>query len=226
MSHLRSYWRSLRHLHLGRSYRAPQRYSRGQAIVELTLALTFLAFLFAAAVDLGLAFKSYQTLINATAEASGSLKVAPLINCGSTTCDPIAAADSQARIRFRGEQGALMRGTASSMDLNANGRDDETEFTSAAAWMGFIQSWVQIDEADQSQVTTTNSNFAVDNTFDPAATAPECQRRDAMYFDANGSLRQCFLVVRTRIIYRPFAIAPAVGNEMTIRALSVVPIVR
>jgi hypothetical protein len=112
------------------------------------------------------------------------------------------------------------------MDLNANGRDDRTEATSDGAWMTFIQSWVQIDEADQSQVTTTNSNFAVDNSFDPSATVPECQRRDSVYFDASGTLRQCFLVVRTRIIYRPFAIAPAVGNEMTIRALSVVPIIR
>ncbi len=223
MAHFRNSWRALRRSHRLLSVHAPRRRSRGQAIVELTLSLTFLAFLFAAAVDLGLAFKSYQTLINATAEASGSLKVAPLVPCG-IGCDPIPAADEQARIRFRGEQGDQLKGTASTLDLNSINGDDRNEFSSN--WMGFITSWVQIDEADQSQVTTTNANFAVDNTFDPTATRPECQRRDSVYFDASGTLRQCFLVVRTRIIYRPFAIAPAVGNEMNIRALSVVPIIR
>jgi hypothetical protein len=218
-------WRSLRRSHPFRSYRVPQRRSRGQAIVELTLALTFLAYLFAAAVDLGLAYKSYQTLINATAEASGSLKVAPLVACG-IGCDPIPQADERARVRFRGEQGDQLKGTASTLDLNSKNGDDRTEFTTDTAWMNFITTWVQIDEADQSQVTTTNSDFAVDNTFTPSATVAECQRRESVYFDADGNLRQCFLVVRTRIIYRPFAIAPAVGDEMTIRALSVVPIVR
>ncbi len=208
-------WKLLRREH--RSYR---RFA-GQAIVELTLALTFLAYLFAAAVDLGLAYKAYQTLINATAEASSSLKIEPLISCSG--CSPAAAADSQARTRFRGEQGNQMGGMASTMDLNANGKDDELEFTTAAAWNNFMETWVRIDPADQSQVTTTNSEFAVGSSFQPT-TKPACVNRHSVYFEG-AEVKQCFLVVRSKIQYRPFAIAPFVGDTMTITAISVVPTV-
>lgn len=199
-----------------------QRRTRGQALVELALAVTFLAYLFAAAVDLGLAYKAYQTLITATAEANNYLTILPLYPC-DTTAQPSCTtdmADSEARIRFRGEQGDQLRGTANTLDLDANGKDD---LGSGANGDGrtedWLKPWVQIDEADSSQVTINNSNFAVDANFDPTKTDAGCQQRK------NFSNGQCFIVIRTQIYYRPFAISPAVGNIMTIRAISVQPIV-
>ncbi len=213
--------RRLKRVSLLRRIHQLHRRSAGQAIVELTLALTFLAYLFAAAVDLGLAYKAYQTLINATAEASSSLKIEPLLSCSG--CSPAKAADSQARTRFRGEQGNQMGGMATTMDLNANGKDDEMEFTTAAAWNNFMETWVRIDPADQSQVTTTNSEFAVGSSFQPT-TKQACIDRHSVYFEG-AEVKQCFLVVRSKIQYRPFALAPFVGDTMTITAISVVPTV-
>jgi hypothetical protein len=191
-------------------------------MVELTLAVTFLAYLFAAAVDLGLAYKAYQTLINATAEASGSLKVAPLVSCsGCDAAAAAAAADSRARTRFRGEQGNQMGGIATTMDLNANGKDDQQDFTSTTAWNNFLETWIKIEPADQSQVTIDNSEFAVGSSFTPTQNS-SCVSRQSVYFEGS-EVKQCFLVIRSQIHYKPFAIAPFVGNTMTITSISVVP---
>ena len=204
---------------LQRRWPRHQRHSSGQALVELALSATFLAFLFAAAVDLGLAYKSYQTLINATAEASSFLTVNKAIPCGSTTCDPFVAADREARIRFRAEQGDQLRGSSSTLDLDGDRKDDL-----AAGGNNYGENWinqmVQIHVADSTQVTVSNSNFAIGTTFN-GTSDPNCLQR--MKFDVNGG--QCFIVVRSQITYRPFAISPVVGSTMTIRAISVKPIV-
>ncbi len=213
-------WR-VRHI-CRKSGRRPK--AAGQALVELTLALTFLTYLFAAAVDLGLAFKSYQTLINATAEASSFLAIKPAISCGAGTTSQCAldAADREARIRFRGEQGHKIRGFAgSTMDLNADGKDDESTVPAGFAnFEQFIRAKVQIKVADDTQVIPSNSNFGIGGNF-TESTDPSCRERAVA--GANG---QCYIVVQTEIIYRPFAIAPAVGDTMTIRAISVKPIVQ
>lgn len=218
MSHL---WQ-MRHLSRIRRPHQPQRQQAGQALIELALSFTFLAFLFAAAVDLGIAYKSYQTLINATAEASSYLMVNPVVSCATIDCpndDELLGADMEARRRFRWEQGVTIRGTSSTMDLDANGKDDATD----RGW-AWINSRVLIDEADSSQVTMVNSNFALDNSFDPAATNSACQQRRKFYSSGTTAGLQCFIVVRAQIDYRPFAIAPAIGDTMTIRAISVLPI--
>ncbi len=193
----------------------------GQAIVELTLALTFLAYLFAAAVDLGFAFKSYQTLVNATAEASSFLTIRPSVSCGPNTSAQCARdeADRIARIRFRGEQGDRLRSFGgSTLDLNADDKDDRTTVPPGYAnFEQFIRARVQIKVADATQVTTTNSNFAVGGNFTESTAC-----RDRLVAGLNG---QCYIVVLTETTYRPFAIAPVVGDTMTIRAISVKPIV-
>ncbi len=203
--------------------RATRRQTAGQALVELALTVTFLAMLFSAAVDLGLAYKSYQTLLNASAEASNYLAKNPVVNCADYTCPdstPSGGADREARIRFRNEQGSVVRGTASTLDLDSDGKDDLTQ--NSYGW-GWVEARVRIDEADSNQVSITNSNFAtVTDGFDPSQTNAEC--RDRSPLDNNGL--QCYIVVRTQIDYRPFAIAPAVGQIMTIRAISVMPIVQ
>lgn len=205
------------------------RYAEGQALVELALSVTFLAMLFSAAVDLGFAYKSYQTLLNATAEASSYLVISPAATCTdpSNPCDQqvlINAADSIARSRFRNEQGSQIRSFGgSTMDLNADGKDDAATVPSGyGSFDQFIVAKVQIDEADSSQVTLENSDFAVGTSFNPGATDDACKRREK--FDSNGG--QCFIVIRTEIVYKPFFIGPATGKQMIIRALSVKPIVR
>lgn len=197
------------------------RQQQGQAIVELALAVTFLTLLLSAAVDLGLAFKAYQALMSATAEAGNYLQLKPLASCDSLA-DPACAArvaNSEARTRFRGEQGDTLGRFASTLDLNANSRDDRQEFGSQAGFDAFIQARVEIHEADSTQVTITNNRFALNDTFDPNQTSQRCRQRYNL--DSNG---QCFVVVRTSIDYVPFAIAPIVGNRMTIRAISVQPV--
>ena len=119
------------------------------------------------------------------------------------------------------EQGATLHGMSSTLDLNANDKDDLT--TDAYGW-AWLNSRIQIDEADSSQVTIVNNNFALDNTFDPAATAADCKLRRKYYTSGTTTGLQCFIVVRTQIDYHPFAISPAVGSTMTIRAISVLPI--
>lgn len=213
--------------HIGNLYRkcTPRRRvhrSAGQAIVELALALTFLAYLFAAAVDLGFAFKSYQTLVNATAEASSYLAMRPSVSCGANTTALCArqAADSIARIRFRGEQGDRLRSFGgSTLDLNGDERDDAATVPPGFAnFEQFIRARVQIKAADATQVTTTNTSLGVNGNF---TESPLCQER--LIADIYG--RQCYIVVISEMTYRPFAIAPVVGDTMTIRAISVKPIV-
>lgn len=213
MNSIRS-WRIRRTFRKQVDHQVARRHKSGQAIVELALSITFLAFLFAAAVDLGIAYKSYQTLMNATAEATTYLSVQPLMSGGCATCDPRAPADREARTRFRNEQGGDIRGSASTLDLDSNNVDDLGEH----GW-GWIEQRVLIDEADSTQIEVTGDTFAVGNSF-TRTTNPDCLQRKA--FDNNG--RQCYIVVRSVIIYHPFAISPAVGSEMTIRAISVKPL--
>jgi hypothetical protein len=208
-------WHIRRTLRKQIAHRFARRHASGQAIVELALSVTFLAFLFAAAVDLGIAYKSYQTLLNATAEATSYLTVNPYVSCGTATCDVYAAADRQALIRFRTEQGDRINGSASTLDLDSNNVDDLAEH----GW-GWIEQRVIIQEADSTQIQITGDRFAVDDGFNGTSN-PDCLERDRS--DSQG--RQCFIVVRSVIIYHPFAISPAVGSEMTIRAISVKPIV-
>lgn len=218
MNHIRS-WRIRRTFRKQVNHQVGGRHKSGQAIVELALAVTFLAFLFAAAVDLGIAYKSYQTLMNATAEATTYLSFQPIGSCGTgPTCTPDAAkgvADRIARTRFRQEQGADIRGSASTLDLDSNNVDDLGEH----GW-GWIEQRVLIDEADSSQIQIVGGTFAVGDSF-TRTSDPDCLARSPL----NSRGQQCFIVVRSVIIYRPFAISPALGSEMTIRAISVKPIV-
>ncbi|HEX6288004.1 MAG TPA: TadE/TadG family type IV pilus assembly protein [Herpetosiphonaceae bacterium] len=211
-------WHIHRTLRKQVAHRFARRHASGQAMVELALAATFLALLFAAAVDLGIAYKSYQTLMNATAEASSYLTLYPHASCTSNSCDEAqleAAADREARTRFRTEQGTQLKGSASTLDLDSNNVDDLGEH----GW-GWIEQRVRIQEADSSQIIITNDDFAVGESFNGTSN-PDCLARKR--FDSQG--RQCYIVVRATIIYHPFAISPAVGEDMPIRAISVKPIV-
>lgn len=190
---------------------------RGQALVELALAISFIALLFAAAVDMGLAYKTYQTLVNATAEAASYLDQAPAVDCaavGMAGSDPIACADALARERFRREQGDQMRGVANTADLNADGTNDTTgnnyDITQA----------IRIDEADNRQIDTANNQIA--SNYDPNAADAQCKKRIGRPTDTGGNgVVSCYIVIRSQIVYRPFVLSIAVGPSMTIRTISV-----
>ncbi len=187
-----------------RSVRGTVGLRSGQALVEVTLSLTLLTMLVGAAVDLGLAYKTHQTLVNATAEASSYLDLNPKVS-GS---DPITAANSIALQRFQYEQGTSIRNIATTLDLNANGvRDDQEE--------GFnIADWVQITEANNVQVSTMS-------TYNPSQ-AGECANRVAQ----PTAYESCYIVIRSRMIYRPFLLSPILGDQMNIRTTSVRRVVK
>jgi Flp pilus assembly protein TadG len=187
----------------------------GQALVELAISLTLLTLLLGAAIDLGLAFKTYQTLTNATAEASTYLSLEPLVNCGSTTCDQKGPVDTEARKRFRTEQGTAIRGIASTLDLDADGNNDESEY--GPTW---IASKIRIAEASSNQITIGTSGFTLNSPFNPNDTLPKCKNR--LRYGDDG--KQCFIVVQSEIVYKPFLIKPIVGPQMRIGAISVKPI--
>ena len=191
----------------------------GQALVELALMMTFLTLLLSAAVDLALAFKTYQMLVNATAEASSYLSQQPLVWCGEgcSVTSMKAGANEQAIFNFRHEIGNDFNsnGIARLLDLNSNGQDDMAENLDFAGG-----SWIRIDPADGSQFDPNNPAAFNIRTFTPT-TQQDCIDRKRQY-----QAGQCFVVVRAKIIYRPFfALAPFIGQTMTIQAHAIKPIV-
>jgi hypothetical protein len=218
---INSLWRRGRRLRFGGDrYSAGRR--PGQALVELSLSITFIALLLGAAIDLGLAYKTYQTLMNATAEASSFLSLNPKVNCDShptwcTGTDEIGGADREARNRFREEQGTTINGTASTLDLDDNNVDDVGEH--GWTWIG---DRIDIVEARADEVTMGAGGFYGVPTGFAGTEFEECEDRPR--FTADDSL-QCFIVVQTEIVYRPYISSRLLGTQMTIRATSVKPIV-
>jgi hypothetical protein len=190
----------------------------GQALLEFALLISLIMTMLTAAIDLGLAYKSHQTLVNSAAEAMSYLALNPLVSCSTYTCPdgtPVSGANRQARIRFREEQSGVLKGVSSSMDLDGNRVDDLTEH----GW-GWIEQRLIIQEADSSQISTGDTNFAVGDSFNGTGDT-KCLARKR--FDLSGG--QCFIVVRAVMNYQPFVLKPLLGDSMTIRTLSVKPIV-
>jgi hypothetical protein len=188
----------------------------GQALIEFALMISLILLLVAAAIDLGGAFRAYQTLINAAAEASSYLTVEPMVNCALKACpggSPASGADQEARVRFRQEQSTAPRGLLTTMDLDSSGQDDVAEH----GW-DWIAARVRIHEADNSEVT---SEQAVDPSF-TGTTNPDCKARKR--FDTG--LSQCYIVVQAEYTYRPLVLSWILGKTMTIRASSVKAIVQ
>jgi hypothetical protein len=190
----------------------------GQALLEFALLIPLILMMLTAAIDLGIAYKAHQMLINSSAEAMSYLAVNPLVSCSSHTCPdgtPKSGADREARIRFRQEQNGILHGVTSSMDLDGNGVDDLSEH----GW-SWIDQHVLIQEADSSQITTGSDSFAIGGAFNGTSDA-NCLARKRT--DLLGG--QCFIVVRATMTYRPFVLKPLLGDSMTLRAIAVKPIV-
>lgn len=166
----------------------------GQALVELALMIVFIAMLLAAAIDLGLAFKTHQMLTNAAAEATSFLAQQPLVPC-SSSCDLTALkanADNAARTHFRNEIGDDAA-VARLRDLDGNGQDD------GAQNLSYQSGWMQIDAADSSMFDASNPTAFKIGGFNPANTDQACQDRKSTWLGG-----QCYIVVRTQIVYKPF----------------------
>lgn len=200
--------------------------ARGQGLVEFALASAFLMILLGAAVDAGLAYKSYQSLINASASASSYLAQFPF---DGTSLNTIEGANNKALLAFRNEQGGTsMSIGGSTRDLNANGIEDAAEFgatygtTATSAW----KPWFRIDEATSAEAAAgISGSFA--GTSDAnckAATSPQGGRQQ---FDSSSTTdkKPCFIIVRAKLVYRPFFLSPVFGKQITITATSVKPIV-
>ncbi len=175
-----------------------QRLVRGQALVETAIAVVILTLLLMAAVDAGLAYRSYQTLTNATAEASSYLAQNPLAWDATIPAYTMAEADKIARQGLKEEQAGSRIGTSAIPD-----------------------SAIVISEADSSQVSTgTGGVYGLDSSFTRTSNT-ECQER--RNFDGGGD--PCFIVIKSSLVYRPFMLTLVFGQEMTIRVTSVKPIV-
>lgn len=186
-------------------------------MIEFALALAFLLLLVAAAVDAGLAYKSYQNLINAAANASSFLAQYPYAYDGSAST--IAEANNKALDAFRFEQGTGTLGIGRTRDLNGDGAADNFGSGYSAAW----NPWFRIDTASSAEVATHSpTNF---RTYAGTADSQCSQRSRFDTASTANDKKPCYIVVRAQMIYKPFLLSPVFGNQMTIRAFSVKPIV-
>lgn len=199
-----------------------------QALVELALSITFIFFLLAAAVDLGLMYKAYQTLENATAEASSYLAKTPITgSCGTATGQTClntlkgnADAVAIGRLRFEDNETHLSA-VGSLRDLNGNGLDDQggDGWTTEAAFAS--NDYIHINEMDGSWIVSHGTTLPNFTSYTPSQ---QCQNREV----SDPNLLSCYIVVRARIVYHPFfALAPLIGGStVNIRAYAVKPITR
>ena len=224
---------------LGDVRRRVQHSVPGQALVELALSLTLLALLLGAAIDLGLIYKTYQTLANATAEASSFLAEQPLITCATctSTSSKITNANNQAINNFRFESGedTRLRPVASMRDLNADNKDDlGTVANGGNGWdAAYLQaaSWLQFTMISDNQFTSAFNISTLDlgantnpNTNPPVGCG--ARPRYELPIPSSGYPNRCYILVRAKAIYRPFLLAPFFGKEFTVRAYAIKPISR
>lgn len=204
-----------------------QRVRRGQSLIEFALASAFLMLLLAAAIDAGLAYRSYQTLINSAADASSYLAqfpwAAPPGSDPLTTVPTLQDANNNALNAFRNEQGgASFSVGGNTRDLNANDTDDTSEFGTSydTTW----HPWFRIDEASSSEVSVNAATgYGISDTF---AGTSDSRCTDRQQFDSTTTAKKpCFIVIRAETIYRPFFLSPVFGSEMKIRAIAIKPIV-
>jgi Flp pilus assembly protein TadG len=195
----------------------------GQSLIEFALASAFLMLLVAAAVDVGLAYRAYQTLVNASASASSYLAQYPY---DGTPTKTITGANNKALNAFRNEQsGGTSTIGGSTFDLNANGTNDASEFgatyglTASSGWT----TWFRIDEASDAEVAANATN-----AFNGYTGTTDSKCRDRYQFDASSTSankKPCYIVIRAKLIYHPFFLSPVFGQSMTITSVTTKPIV-
>jgi Flp pilus assembly protein TadG len=219
--------------------RLARRSAPAQALIELVLALSFLLLVLGTAIDGGMAYKTYQTLANATAEASAFLAEQPMITCSTctTTSSKIAKANSQAINNFRFESGedTTLRTVASMRDLDADGKDDlGTVANGGDGWdAAYLQAngWLQFNMVSDSQFTAgfDISSVSMSSDTNPdanPATGCGSRWRYELPLPSSGYPNRCYILVRAKAIYEPFLLGPIFGQALTIRAYAIKPISR
>ncbi len=185
--------------------------ARGQALVELVLASTLLFFLLAAAVDLGLIFFTLQGLRAAAQEGAtfGSYPVQVMQN-GQLQRVDLNYAEIVRRVRGAG--GPQSTGFANLRDLDNNGVWDENETGRAVH-----TNWSNPDAYIRIELLRGS------NPNNLSATPP-C-RTDVRGVDMQAGGRNCWVRVTVSTDYQfIFPLAPAFGNSVRLRAVSVMPI--
>ncbi len=190
-------------------YRQPR--ARGQALVELALASTLLFFLLAAAVDLGLIFFTLQGLRTAAQEGAtfGSYPVQVMEN-GQLQRVDLNYAEIVRRVRGAG--GPQSTGFANLRDLDNNGVWDEYE----------------TGRPVHSDWSNPNAYIRIELLRGPNPNAlsatPPC-RTDVRGEGMQAGGRDCWVRVTVSTDYQfIFPLAPAFGNSVRLRAMSVMPI--
>lgn len=185
--------------------------ARGQALVELVLASTLLFFLLAAAVDLGLIFFTLQGLRTAAQEGAtfGSYPVQVMQN-GQLQRVDLNYAEIVRRVRGAG--GPQSTGFANLRDLDNNGVWDENETGRAVH-----TNWSNPDAYIRIELLKGSNP----NNLSPT---PPC-RTDVRGVDMQAGGRSCWVRVTVSTDYQfIFPLAPAFGNSVRLRAVSVMPI--
>lgn len=185
--------------------------ARGQALVELVLASTLLFFLLAAAVDLGLIFFTLQGLRTAAQEGAtfGSYPVQVMQN-GQLQRVDLNYAEIVRRVRGAG--GPQSSGFANLRDLDNNGVWDEYE----------------TGRPVHSDWRNPNAYIRIEllRGYDPNNLNPNVTcRTDMRGVDMQAGGRNCWVRVTVSTDYQfIFPLAPAFGNSVRLRAVSVMPI--
>lgn len=185
------------------------RRTKGQALVEFTLAATLIFFLLAAAVDLGLIFFTLQAMRTAAQEGAtfGSYPVQVLNSDGSLREVTLNYAQIPARIRgANGESGV---GFANLLDLDNNGVRDSTETNPLLTDVRNPNAFIYVQLLGGS---------------DPRNLTGTCPTSTPGSGMQNGG-RNCWIRVTLRYNYRfNFPLAPAFADTVRLQVVTVMPI--
>jgi hypothetical protein len=183
----------------------------GQALVELALSITFIFFLLAATVDLGLIFFTLQGLRTAAQEGAtyGSYPVRVVNSDGSTKAVDLNYLEIARRVRNSG--GTTSSGFANLQDLDGNGVRDDTElYDPKHGDQKNPDAWIFVELMGGS-----NANNL---------TAGSCPTDEPGFGMQDGG-RGCWIRVTVRYNYRlQFPLAPAFGNTVRLQVRQVIPV--
>lgn len=189
---------------LRRRHRTP-----GQALVELALAITFIFFLLAAAVDIGLIFFTLQGMRTAAQEGAAFGSYPALVMNQDGTVNRVDLRYTEIRNRVRNSGGATSSGFANLQDLDNDGVRDEFEGDAVHTNPQNADAWIRVELLGGAN---------------PANLTGVCPTNVSGQGMMNGG-RNCWIRVTVRYNYRfQFPLAPSFGNTVRLEVRQVMPI--
>lgn len=185
------------------------RRTRGQALVEFTLAATLIFFLLAATVDLGLIFFTLQGMRAAAQEGAtfGSYPVQVVNADGSINRVDLRYAEILERVRNASGTGS--GGFANLQDLDSDGVRDDTQADDVHTNPKNADAWIYVQ-------LVKGSN---------AATAAGTCATSAPGVDMQNGGKNCWIRVRVRYNYRfQFPLAPSFADTFQLQVVQTMPI--